>query len=238
MRVLKCLLLWLITATPNAPAQDTPPEGNFSTSECQECHQPLAADLWAQWQAGKHAGTGCTACHGSSHGGALATARADTTCQSCHAGAASHSYATSKHGAINQMDTAHNWQKPLARGNYRVPGCAYCHQHEGEHDDSMAKGLDQQLWVCSGCHSPRFARAHLDNGKRQLEIASLKLKEGRDLTNAAGNPQELAPLLAKLQQHWQHVLLGQGHQSPDYQWWHGQPAMDGDLIYLKDTFRE
>jgi hypothetical protein len=30
------------------------------------------------------------------------------------------------------------------------------------------------------------------------------------------------------------VRLGAGHQSPDYQWWHGQPALDGDLIRLRD----
>jgi hypothetical protein len=29
------------------------------------------------------------------------------------------------------------------------------------------------------------------------------------------------------------VRLGAGHQSPDYQWWHGQPALDGDLIRLR-----
>lgn len=26
--------------------------------------------------------------------------------------------------------------------------------------------------------------------------------------------------------HLKNVCLGVGHQSPDYQWWHGQPALD------------
>jgi hypothetical protein len=29
-----------------------------------------------------------------------------------------------------------------------------------------------------------------------------------------------------------------GHQSPDYQWWHGQPALDGDLIRIRDAMDE
>ncbi len=37
----------------------------------------------------------------------------------------------------------------------------------------------------------------------------------------------------KMQQHLNNVYLGVVHQSPDYQWWHGQPALDGDLIKIK-----
>lgn len=29
------------------------------------------------------------------------------------------------------------------------------------------------------------------------------------------------------------LVLGVGHQSPDYQWWLGHPAMDGDLVKIK-----
>jgi hypothetical protein len=29
-----------------------------------------------------------------------------------------------------------------------------------------------------------------------------------------------------------------GHQSPDYQWWHGQPALDGDLLRIKGVVAE
>jgi hypothetical protein len=35
--------------------------------------------------------------------------------------------------------------------------------------------------------------------------------------------------------HLRNVRLGAGHQSPDYQWWHGQAALDGDLIRLRDA---
>jgi len=38
--------------------------------------------------------------------------------------------------------------------------------------------------------------------------------------------------------HLKNVRLGVGHQSPDYQWWHGQPALDGDLIRIRDRIAE
>ena len=39
-------------------------------------------------------------------------------------------------------------------------------------------------------------------------------------------------------QHLKNVWLGIGHQSPDYQWWHGQPALDGDLLHIKGALGE
>ena len=41
-----------------------------------------------------------------------------------------------------------------------------------------------------------------------------------------------------MQKHLRNVYLGIGHQSPDYQWWHGQPALDGDLLRIKDYIGE
>ena len=38
--------------------------------------------------------------------------------------------------------------------------------------------------------------------------------------------------------HFNNVYLGVGHQSPDYQWWHGQPALDGDLINIKSMISD
>jgi len=36
-----------------------------------------------------------------------------------------------------------------------------------------------------------------------------------------------------MREHGRHVRIGVGHQSPDYQWWHGHPALDGDLLRIK-----
>jgi hypothetical protein len=130
----------------------------------------------------------------------------------------------------------------LQRGNYRAPGCSYCHLHDGDHGNTMApvRGPEVRQWICSGCHSPRYIREQFANAKRQLEIADLKLTEGENLLLSADGPQpdSLAELRESLDHHRQNVLLGVGHQSPDYQWWHGQPALDGDLIRIRDAVAE
>ena len=41
-----------------------------------------------------------------------------------------------------------------------------------------------------------------------------------------------------LLQHLRNLRLGVAHQSPDYQWWHGHPALDGDLLRLKGAYDE
>ena len=99
------------------------------------------------------------------------------------------------------------------------------------------RGPEVRQWVCSGCHSPRYIREQFANGKRQLAIADLKLKEGESLISSATDAQHdiLSKLRQDLNRHRENVLLGAGHQSPDYQWWHGQPALDGDLIRIRDA---
>jgi len=164
-------------------------------------------------------------------------------CIQCHEGPASHSYVSSKHGVITRLEKGgHNWRLPLQRGNYRAPGCSYCHLHDGDHGNSMApdRGPEVRQWVCSGCHSPRYIREQFANAKRHLEIADLKLTEGEDLLRSVDGtqPDGFAELREGLIQHRRNVLLGVGHQSPDYQWWYGQPALDGDLIRIRDAVAE
>lgn len=45
---------------------------------------------------------------------------------------------------------------------------------------------------------------------------------------------EAVRLLVRMQAHVVNASLGVGHQSSDYQCWHGQPALDGDLLRIKD----
>jgi hypothetical protein len=67
----------------------------------------------------------------------------------------------------------------------------------------------------------------------------MKLREAYDVV--ARQRETLAPpdraaldaLFGGMQTHARNVRLGAGHQSPDYQWWHGQPALDGDLLRIK-----
>jgi hypothetical protein len=100
----------------------------------------------------------------------------------------------------------------------------------------VSRGAQVREWVCGGCHAPRFVREQLDAGERLTAIADLKVAEAEQI--AAHHPGGLAKsseLLGKVRAHLRNVRLGAGHQSPDYQWWHGQPALDGDLIRLRDA---
>jgi hypothetical protein len=147
------------------------------------------------------------------------------------------SYATSKHGVLVRIGRP-DWTRPLQRGLHRAPGCAYCHLHDREHGDSMdaARGPAVREWVCSSCHAPRYVREQFDAGERLTAIADLKVEEAAQI--AARHPagaDAVADRLASTRQHLRNVRLGAGHQSPDYQWWHGQPALDGDLIRLRDA---
>jgi hypothetical protein len=54
----------------------------------------------------------------------------------------------------------------------------------------------------------------------------------------AEDRRELDSLFTSMQTHGRNVRLGAGHQSPDYQWWHGQPALDGDLLRIKGVIAE
>jgi hypothetical protein len=212
-------------------------EGPFTQAQCLDCHQARDPALVEQWRQGPHGRTAdCVACHGERHG-ALPAARADGACAGCHAGPATHSYTTSKHGVLVRIGRP-DWTLPLSRGNHRAPGCAYCHLHDRDHGDTMdeARGPSVRDWVCGGCHAPRFVREQLEAGERLTEVARVKREEADGI--AARHPagvDAVADLLASAERHRRNVRLGAGHQSPDYQWWHGQPALDGDLIRLRDA---
>jgi hypothetical protein len=213
------------------------PSGPFSQAQCVECHSVRDAALVARWRAGPHAATAdCVSCHGDRHG-ALPAARADTACTRCHDGAVAHSYASAKHGVLVRIGGP-DWTQPLQRGRHRSPGCAYCHQHDRDHGDTMdaSRGPEVREWVCGGCHAPRFVREQLEAGDRLTAIADLKIAEAEQIAvrHPAG-ADAVADLLATARSHLRNVRLGAGHQSPDYQWWHGQPALDGDLIRLREA---
>jgi hypothetical protein len=244
------------------PALAAPPAGNFSNRECTGCHARRDATLVGAWRASTHARAepkaDCVACHGGTHDGAAARARRDQTCVGCHEKldrATVHSYATSKHGTIVKLEASHwDWSRPLQRG-YRAPGCAYCHMQGGEHDTGRSvtswdpyrstigtppdDTVSAQRAMCGQCHAPRYVLEQSETGARMVEIARMKLREAHAL--AARGRDALAPddrrtldtLLAQMQTHARNVRLGVGHQSPDYQWWHGHPALDGDLLRIK-----
>lgn len=231
IRISCCVLLMVIWPLCASAA----PDGAFTQVECLECHTVSDSALVAQWRGGPHGDTAdCVACHGARHG-ELPRARADTACTGCHGGEVAHSYASSKHGIIITLERP-AWDRPLQRGGYRAPGCAYCHLHAADHGDSMdgARGPAVREWVCGACHAPRLVADQFAAGAELLAIGQLKAEEAAAIAaRHPDGPAGVAEDLLRVQRHLRNLRLGAGHQSPDYQWWHGQPALDGDLIRLR-----
>ena len=265
----RLFFVWLIGFSALSMADVPVPEGAFENSACVECHQQHSAELVAAWQQSAHAQTetlaSCVDCHGDTHGKSAARARQDGVCMDCHGGADSpviHSYTTSKHGVLVRLEQDEwDWDRPLELANYRAPGCAYCHMHQGNHNVSVSvrvwnamEGTDaaegEQLpdmmrAVCQDCHSPRYITRLSDNGEQMLAIGRMKVNEAAAVIEQAEDEFTGTELAAarehfeKMQSlHLKNVYLGVGHQSPDYQWWHGQPALDGDLLRIKGAVGE
>jgi len=269
----------------------------YLNSDCLSCHEQNNSEIVKAWHDSSHSDkpknsdssdssdsfdssynigksiADCVQCHGPSHKNDLAKLRSDSACITCHGGSKApvvHSYSTSKHGVILTMRKKRvDWNKPLKSANYRVPGCAYCHMYNTEHntkksirpneisstnaDKISSKELQRQtLSVCSNCHAPRYIRRLFENGERMLLIAGKKISEARTLVDNIShssyieNQKQTTPdsdhlidielikkQFHKMEKHYNNVYLGIAHQSPDYQWWHGQPALDGDLLKIK-----
>jgi hypothetical protein len=98
--------------------------------------------------------------------------------------------------------------------------------------------------VCGECHAPRYVAEQTHTGLRMIEVARMKLRETREVITRyqgvlpAENRFELDTLLIGMQSHGRNVRLEVDHQSPDYQWWRGQPALDGDLLRVKGLIGE
>jgi len=240
----------------------------LDNTACIQCHEKQNSSLLTDWKNSTHAAADpvvdCVSCHGKSHNNMAGTARRDESCTDCHGGErapVAHSYASSKHGTLMRIEkNTYDWQQPLASANYRAPGCSYCHMHRNNHDVSrtvrhdlmsrkvenseIEKVQDETRAVCQDCHSPRYITRLFDNGEAMLEIARKKVREAKAIIEQAEKTfsnDELQPAknqFKKMQQHLKNVHLGVGHQSPDYQWWHGQPALDGDLLRIKDSIGE
>jgi hypothetical protein len=81
--------------------------------------------------------------------------------------------------------------------------------------------------------------------QRGLAIGEMKRREAEallDLARKEMTATELArieKLLATLRdENLRDLRLGLGHQSPDYQWWLGQAALDGSLLRIKGALGE
>lgn len=105
------------------------PTGIIENKACIECHEKNNPQLIKDWQISIHASTqpvtNCIACHGKLHQEAASHARRDSICIDCHGGKKApvvHSYTSSKHGIIMQLEkiamTGNNlfpWQTTVPR---------------------------------------------------------------------------------------------------------------------------
>jgi len=135
--------------------------------------------------------TKCDSCH-SRHKFSAAEARRPEACITCHSGPPhpdDETYFNSAHGKLYLKEgESWDWTKPLKKGNYPAPTCAYCHMDEGKHqvaDKSIWKfGLKQinplssgneikrNKWIklCSDCHDANWSAQQLkamDAGRKR-----------------------------------------------------------------------
>ena len=267
MHRLLCVLLigFAVISMADVPAPKGPFENNACLECHQQQSAELVAAWQESVHAQTETLANCVDCHGNTHGNAAARARQDGICVECHGGADSpvvHSYTTSKHGILVRLEQDEwDWDRPLELANYRAPGCAYCHMHKGNHNVSAGVRVwssmegtdaaerervqDVMRAVCQECHSPRYITRLFDNGEQMLAIGRMKVNEAAAVIEQAEDEftgTELAAArehFVRMQSlHLKNVYLGVGHQSPDYQWWHGQPALDGDLLRIKGAVGE
>jgi hypothetical protein len=172
-------------------------------------------------------------------------AAATEPCSGCHGGAAQRSYALSKHGVIARLESG--------RPRQRAPRCEDCHRFEAKApaprhyaDAAQRESARRQAVAgCGACHSPRFVSEQLAAAQRGLAIGEMKRREAEAIVASARRELPVTELprfealLANLRnEHLRDLRLGLGHQSPDYQWWLGQAALDGDLLRLKGALGE
>ncbi len=248
---------WLLSVSSLGMA-DPPETVAPSANPCLTCHQERDPALVAAWQSSRHAtaGVDCSACHGTEHTGQMAAqARRNEACTGCHA-REKDSYFLSKHGVIATLEGARwDFSQPLHSGHLRAPTCGYCHLHANNHDTGAglfplaplgappppdaATRSEARSAPCRDCHSPRLVETWFASGDRMVEIGRMKIREAAQVIDQMDPPPAEQTLRAQAlyrqmaTEHLSNIHLGVGHQSPDHQWWHGHPALDGDLLRIK-----
>ncbi|MBI5898596.1 MAG: hypothetical protein HZB40_05170 [Rhodocyclales bacterium] len=166
------------------------------------------------------------------------------TCVECHEDGAKKSWALSKHGVIFQLEAG--------RERRRAPDCAGCHRveattptvpHYGK-KASREHAREAAQDSCRACHSPRYTTGQNAAAQRGIEIGLMKRREAAALL-ASARKETSGPELARiealyvaLEGNLRDLRLGLAHQSPDYQWWLGQAALDGSLLRIKGALGE
>lgn len=146
--------------------------------------------------------TKCDSCH-TRHRFDAAEARRPEACLTCHSGPPhpdDETYFASAHGKRYLAEGGNwDWSKPLTKGNYPAPTCAYCHMRGGNHQvadkaiwkfglleinpRSPENKVKRKRWiaVCADCHKETEARAWLRGLDDERKAAWKLLDEAEDI---------------------------------------------------------
>lgn len=145
--------------------------------------------------------TKCDSCH-TRHRFSAAEARRPEACLTCHSGPPhpdDDTYFASAHGKKYLAESAkQDWNKPLAKGNYATPTCAYCHLHDGTHQvadktiwkfglqevnpNTSGNEMRRAAWVkvCGDCHDAAWSAEQLKCLDRERKQAWRKLYQAEN----------------------------------------------------------
>ncbi len=146
--------------------------------------------------------TKCDSCH-TRHRFSAAEARRPEACITCHSGPPhpdDETFFNSKHGQLYLAEgEAWDWSKPLTKGNYPAPTCAYCHMGGGNHQvadkaiwkfgikeiNPLTSGneVKRNQWVdlCSDCHDADWSRKQLTGLDAERKRAWKKLYAAEEI---------------------------------------------------------
>lgn len=160
----------------------------------------------------------CDSCH-SRHRFSAAEARRPEACITCHSGPPhpdDETYFHSKHGQLYLQEGKNwDWSKPLKKGNYPVPTCAYCHMDNGKHQvadksiwgfgikqvNPMSSGneVKRNQWIklCSDCHDPDWASGQLKQLDAERKQSWQKLYQAESILKGLRSDDMLSPSAAQ-----------------------------------------
>lgn len=158
--------------------------------------------------------TKCDSCH-TRHKFSAAEARRPEACITCHSGPPhpdDTTYFHSKHGQLYLAEgDTWDWSKPLSKGNYPAPSCAYCHLAAGKHQVAdkaiwqfgtkqinpltASNMVKRQQWVkvCADCHAADWAQQQLAGLDAERKRAWDKLYQAEDQLKALRSKGLLSP---------------------------------------------
>lgn len=158
--------------------------------------------------------TKCDSCH-TRHRFDAAEARRPEACLTCHSGPPhpdDETYFASAHGQKYLAEGEKwDWSKPLSKGNYPAPTCAYCHMNGGKHQvadkaiwkfgirevnpKSAENEVKRKRWiaVCADCHEAEMARGWLEDMDNERKRAWGPLYEAEDELQALRKSSLLYP---------------------------------------------